>query len=183
MKRRTTKLMIATAAAVAAAYAPAARAGDTTRRADEAPRYRIEIEPRADAGIDRVYGTTLFGAGLQLAVPILKNGFLDGVNDNVAIAFGADILRYNDCVDRTCGGTFLVAPVAMQWNFFVADRFSVFGEPGVFFYRGFFEQPLSRSRAGFGPVVDVGGRYHLSDRFALTLRVGYPTTSIGLSFM
>jgi hypothetical protein len=80
----------------------------------------------------------------------------------------------------------------MQWNFFVAQHWSVFGEPGLVIWHGFFDY-CSGAPPGYacaGPSqtgVDVafylGGRYHVSDHLALVLRVGYPTFSFGVSFM
>jgi hypothetical protein len=32
------------------------------------------------------------------------------------------------------------------------------------------------------PIIMAGGRYHFSENVALTMRVGYPSFSIGVSF-
>jgi hypothetical protein len=32
-------------------------------------------------------------------------------------------------------------------------------------------------------VLYAGGRYHITDRITLTIRIGYPTFSIGASFL
>ena len=82
------------------------------------------------------------------------------------------------CV-QTDGGSanFLFVPVVMQWNFWLHPKWSVFGEPGL---------ALShRSDGGFGlsPVLSVGGRFHIADSVALTLRLGYPTVSLGVSLL
>ena len=64
-------------------------------------------------------------------------------------------------------------PVVMQWNFWLHRQWSVFGEPGL---------ALShRSGGDFGvsPVFGAGGRFHFNDNLALTLRLGYPSFSVG----
>jgi hypothetical protein len=80
----------------------------------------------------------------------------------------------------------------MQWNFFVARRWSVFAEPGFVVYHGFFDY-CAGAPAGFpcaNPTttgVDfafyAGGRYYVNDHVALVMRIGYPTFSFGVSFM
>jgi len=68
-------------------------------------------------------------------------------------------------------------PVVMQWNFWLHRKWSVFGEPGVAIY-------FDDGKAEFTPfVVYAGGRYHFNDRIALTMRLGYPSFSLGVSFM
>jgi hypothetical protein len=65
----------------------------------------------------------------------------------------------------------------MQWNFWLSRRWSVFGEPGL----------MVRNRDGdFGVspfVLYAGGRLRFSDNIALTARIGYPTFSLGASFL
>ena len=48
-----------------------------------------------------------------------KNGFIDRINDSVGLGFGVDYTRDN---------TWL--PLVMQWNFWLSEHWSVFGEPG-----------------------------------------------------
>jgi hypothetical protein len=68
-------------------------------------------------------------------------------------------------------------PAVMQWNFWLHRKWSVFGEPGVAMY--FEDGDLE-----FTPfVLYAGGRYHFTDTIALTMRVGYPTFSLGVSFL
>jgi hypothetical protein len=35
----------------------------------------------------------------------------------------------------------------------------------------------------FDPVFYAGGRFHFTERIALTVRAGYPDFSVGLSFL
>ena len=34
----------------------------------------------------------------------------------------------------------------------------------------------------FNPMVEVGGRWHFRDKITLTMRVGYPMVTVGVSF-
>ena len=77
----------------------------------------------------------------------------------------------------------------MQWNFFVAQRWSVFGEPGLVLYNGFLQDcpngnncPGHPATFGIEPALYLGGRYHLSSGTALTMRIGFPAFSFGFSF-
>jgi hypothetical protein len=65
----------------------------------------------------------------------------------------------------------------MQWNFWFTDRFSAFGEPGLTLYY------LGNGGSSASPALYVGGRIRLADRMTLTIRLGYPTLGVGLSFM
>ena len=73
----------------------------------------------------------------------------------------------------------------MQWNFWLTEKWSVFGEPGLFFRHTFFDcgaYICDRNSDLFSAAFYVGGRFHFSDSIALTLRAGYPTGfSVGLS--
>ena len=126
-----------------------------------------------------------------------------GVNDSVAIGFGLDFGHYAGryalngyrdqclhfepgpagtavCTDVTSnGGTYnyVFVPVVMQWNFWLTERFSAFGEPGLAFYH------LGNYGFSASPALYLGGRLRLADRITLTARIGYPTLAIGVSFM
>jgi hypothetical protein len=65
----------------------------------------------------------------------------------------------------------------MQWNFWLSRRWSVFGEPGLLLRYVYDDLGVSPF------VVYGGGRLHFSENVALTLRVGYPTFSAGISFL
>jgi hypothetical protein len=67
-------------------------------------------------------------------------------------------------------------PVVMQWNFWLSRKWSVFGEPGP-------TLRLDKGKAKPDGSLYVGGRYLFTDDIALTLRVGYPAPSVGVSFL
>jgi len=150
----------------------------TTAQADETiiknpgdhPNYRFEAEPHGLLGYGGpfVRGRGDLGAGFRGTVIILDNGFVKTINNSVGIGFGGDIFFRN--------GTFFI-PVVMQWNFWLTTHWSVFGEPGV----GFAANP-GLDRDVFHLTAYLGGRYHFNDRVSLTMRLGYPSISIGASF-
>ena len=198
---------VAAAFVAALAFAPAARADDTIKRPGDHPDYAVEIEPHG------LWGWTHynyapddgFGLGARFSIPIVKRGFIPSINDSVAIGFGVDWLHYSGvgCYDYygPHGGgpcydvgdaNYVFFPVVMQWNFFVAHQWSVFAEPGLVIYHGFFDYcsgapagtPCGNpSTTGVDFAFYVGGRYHVSEHLALVLRLGFPTFSFGVSFM
>jgi hypothetical protein len=176
--------------------APIARA-DVVLRAEAPPPpndstvvYPVEIEPHLAFGPGNVYGAG-YGAGVRFGIPVAV-GHLGSVPQNLAVGVGVDLLHYDNCFFETnCGATYLLAPAAAQWNVFVARPVSVFAEGGVYVYKGWFtgcvpgEGPGCVPPSDFGllPTIAVGGRFHLGGSTALTLRLGYPTTTFGVSFL
>jgi len=164
------------------------------------PKYKLEIEPHLN--VQYFYGDTYgghgLGPGIRLSIPIVSPGFIKKLNNSIAISFGGDILYLRPSKNRYCDkvGCYdyagdplwgLYAPVAMQWNFWLTEKWSVFGEPGVVV-----RSPIGGScerawgcKQNDSPVwwsFYAGARYHFSDAMALTLRAGYPTgLSVGLS--
>jgi hypothetical protein len=180
-----------------------AAAQSTIRQPGNRVRYFFEAEPHfllgpfdppgvgADSGV---------GAGFRATLNILPSGFITPINDAVGIGFGLDWLHYESelgargrcdrfvpgpagtqvCVEASGSGpdsNYFLLPVVMQWNFFLHRNWSVFGEPGAMLY-------FENDELGFSPVVFyAGGRWHFAERVTLTLRLGYPTFSLGASFL
>jgi hypothetical protein len=181
----------------AIALAPLARA-DVVLRAeappppnDAAAAYPVEIEPHLAFGPENVYGAAGYGAGVRFGIPVAV-GHLGSVPQNLAIGLGADLLHYDNCFFGTnCGASYLLVPTAAQWNLFVARPVSVFAEGGLYLYKGWFtgcgpgDGPGCIPPSDFGllPTIALGGRFHLGPSTALTLRLGYPTTTLGVSFL
>jgi hypothetical protein len=108
------------------------------------------------------------GVGARLDIPIVPNGFIDDAVDELAISPGVDLLIN--------GGVWIGIPVALQWNFYLAQKWSVFPELGAAL---FFGSDHKHGDVGADILVAVGGRYQLNDRNALVLRLGWP---FGLQF-
>jgi hypothetical protein len=189
-RRRSPALPALLVGACALLVAPSARADDTIQHPGDHPHYSVEIEPHVLLGWDNIYPGGSYGIGARFSIPLVQNGFVPSINNSVAISFGVDAMYYNACwYHGACSATYLDFPVTMQWNFFVAQHWSVFGEPGLMLYHGFFNDCPSNSNCpgspvdtGIYPVIFLGGRYHLSPSTALTLRIGFPSFSFGFSF-
>jgi hypothetical protein len=170
-----------------------AKADNTIRQPGDHPTYPIEIEPHilfawdylGYAGVGYDQG---IGVGIRFSIPLVRNGFVPTINNTVAIGFGFDY-AYFGCAEN-CAVSTLTFPVVMQWNFYVAQRWSVFGEPGLSLNYNIFPGTFCGTlKGGCGnafypyPVLEVGGRYHINQHFALTGRIGFPDFTFGLSFM
>jgi hypothetical protein len=202
----------AIALTVTTAFSRQAGADDTIARPGDHPNYAIEVEPQGALGWTHYNRGPDDGLGLgaRFSIPIVENGFVSNINDSVAISFGVDWLHYSGTAcyayyydyrpppppPAPCyyvgDANYLFLPVTLQWNFFVGRQWSVFAEPGVSVYHGFFDYcaaappgaPCANpSSTGVDPAIFVGGRFHFSDHAALVMRLGYPTLSIGISFM
>src|SRR6185312_357116 len=107
--------------------ASAAQADDTIKHPGDHPAYNFEVEPHLLFGWDNVYANDGWGPGVRFSIPIVDNGFVSSINNSVAISFGLDLLHYDHCwYNGGCSGNYIHIPVVMQWNFYVAQRFSVF---------------------------------------------------------
>jgi hypothetical protein len=185
-----------------------AHADDTNKRPGDHPSYTVEIEPHGLWGWKHYYyaPTDGLGLGARFSIPIVENGFVPSINNSVAIGLGVDWLHYSGAAcyyyygpPRNPGpcwslgdANYLLFPVVMQWNFFVAKRWSVFAEPGLVIYHGFYDycsnvppgNPCTNpTQTGVDFAFYAGGRFYISEHVALTMRLGYPTFSFGVSFM
>ncbi len=133
----------------------------------EHPRSVFEAEPH---GLLAPYANFLPGVGFRGTVRILHNGFVPSINNSIGVGFGAD------WVDK---GVWF--PIVMQWNFWLSRNWSVFGEPGVSIRAG---DKLGGKHDDHLGILGlwVGGRYHFNHHIALTMRVGRPTSSVGVPF-
>ena len=196
MKTNLASMAFCFAAAVYVAgfvFPTCARADEEYRvvvRERELNAYPLEIEPHFSFGPENVYGADGFGGGLRLSIPVVP-GFLTRVHDNLALSVGGDLIHYDKCYyGAYCSANYLMVPAAAQWNVFLGRHFSLFAEGGAFFYRGWFDECApgdlgcsAPSDLGVLPTLAIGGRIHLGPHTAFTARLGYPTTTLGLSFM
>ena len=107
------------------------------------------------------------GAGFAGTFNVANQGFIHRLNDSVGVGFGADWTGNNNWNFSA----------AMQWNFWLSDKWSVFGAPGVGLHLH------NGGDVDIWPAFGVGGRYHFTPNFALTMRAGYPVSAVGLSFL
>lgn len=187
------------------AHVEAAHAQSIIKQGNASRSYKVEIEPRgifAPFPPPRGWASAGLGGGINFGINLAPKGFLPSVYDSVALGIGLDFVQYfgggpstSECVEwqgsgdsaicvRTRSGSgpalLVYTPVVMQWNFYLTPKWSVFGEPGfAMFFRS---APHENLGVGAIPTVSVGGRYHFSNKATLTMRLGYPYTTIGVSF-
>jgi hypothetical protein len=194
--RTSVRVLVATTALL---LASSARAQSVIKTPGDHPLYSVEIEPHALFGWDANYAGDGFGLGGRVSIPLTHRGFIPSLNNSVAISFGLDWVHYSDCdfyfkgTAYGCGADFFEFPIVMQWNFYVASRWSVFGEPGLYIYHGSFDDNYcggqGQPACGYPTATSVdlafwvGARYHFTNKVALTMRLGFPTISVGVSFM
>ena len=186
--------------AFASSVADRAHAQSTVRAPGQRPAYSVELEPHVlltpfEAPDNP--SSEGYGVGVRGTVELAPEGFIPKLNDSVGIGFGLDWIRYDGqggrgyclrfeytpqgvpvCVETSAhSSSYMYIPVVMQWNFWLHRQWSAFGEPGLAVFH--------RSGGDFGavPVFNVGGRFHFNDSLALTLRLGYPSFSLGVSFL
>ena len=127
------------------------------------PSYFFEAEPHFV--ISPFHGGGV-GAGFEGTFNVANQGFIHRVNDSVGVGFGAD---------WTNNDHWLLSG-AMQWNFWLSDKWSVFGNPGIGIR-------LLDDNVNFWPTFGAGGRFHFTPNVTLTMRVGFPVTAVGVSFL
>ena len=197
------RLLALVAALAVSCLSASAFAQSTIKQPGQHTHYFFEAEPHLAVGLldpPGFGGGTGLGLGFRGTIQLLSNGFIPKLNNSVGLGFGLDYLRYDGwqgprgtCLQFVTGPSgvpicvrasssidhvnYFYVPIVMQWNFWLHRRWSVFGEPGLalYFQDGQFEV------APF--AFYAGGRYQLTDRITLTMRLGYPTFSFGVSFL
>ncbi|MCL2725358.1 MAG: hypothetical protein FWD69_13080 [Polyangiaceae bacterium] len=186
-------LSIATILGAAVAAPGEAHAQSIIRIPGDHPNYAVEVEPHGLLGWADLYAGSGFGLGGRFSIPIVSNGFVPTINNSVGIGLGLDWVHYSGCYfsgDRGCSANYFLFPVVLQWNFWLTPQWSVFGEPGIFIYHGSWNSGFCNGIDGcryptatsVDPAFYIGARYHFNARTSLTMRVGYPTISVGVSF-
>src|SRR4051812_32059972 len=155
--------LLATACALTTLLsAPLALADTSTIKLPGAhPDYIFEAEPHA---LVAPFDDFRPGVGFRGTIELVDNGFIPKINNTVGIGFGADWSKDH-----------FRLPVVMQWNFWLSRNWSVFGEPGGLVDFG--------DKHRLPPAFYAGGRFHFTDRITLTMRIGHPTASVGVSFL
>jgi hypothetical protein len=153
------------------------------------PDFRAELEPHGvlvpyggpfgyDRGFVGRYGSVGAGLGFRATIKV-ADPVIPSLNNTIGITFGLDFTscdycRYNGRSDQLFS---IWSPVGAQWTFFLTRKWSVFGDVGfVLASDGFYRD------IWFNPMFEVGGRWHFKDKITLTMRVGYPMVTLGVSF-
>jgi hypothetical protein len=104
----------------------------------------------------------------------MSNGFVETINNNVALGLGVDWAYYGP------HSNVLWFPVVMQWNFFVTDVVTVFGEPGGAIRA---VSGTNNNDIRIDGVLQLGAKFMFSRYVGLTLRAGYPYFSAGVTLL
>lgn len=147
---------------------------------------------RIEAHLDLAFHDSL-GLGVRFDIPVVPDGLIDGVHDELAVSPGAELFFFDYHDDYHChrgschdhdDGVALWPLVAMQWNFYLNEDWSVFPELGLVLQLfNDFDHDHNDSHVDIDPLLAVGGRYHFNDRNALVLRIGWPSgLAIGITF-
>lgn len=180
-------LLVSTAIASASLLALVPEAAASIKNPNDHPDYRAELEPHATfigyrayryGGAPRgsrykYFGDPEIGAGFRATIELGDPAFIPKINNTVGISFGVD---FTNC--QYCRRDFWIwMPVTLQWNFFFNEHWSAFADIGAMLRGdGFFNDVYP------DPAFMLGGRYHFNDDIALTLRIGIPFVTFGVSF-
>lgn len=171
-------------AAVLLAAAPAEAAPPRAAGVNHIPGARFEIH----LNLNRY----LLGAGFRAELPIVPNGVIQGggnVHDEIAVTLGGDLWAVPYYYGYT-DGAYLMPVAALEWNFYIGDKWSIFPEVGLTFPIGFLG-PNHRYDPYWGYahayslwyVAGFGVRYHFSTRNSLVFRVGSTSGfAVGITF-
>jgi len=194
------------AAVVLGALQTEARAESVIKRPGARPDYVVELEPHLLAISDGpAWADGGFGLGFRASIPIVDDP-ISTINNNMAIGFGLDWAHHggdNDCWwwrrddwgyynNYDCNANSFYVPVVLQWNFWLTDIISVYGEPGFGIRHWRWNQPCPDwdGMCNFDdtdpiPVFYGGGRFMFGETVGLNTRLGfYPFMfSVGASFL
>lgn len=129
------------------------------------PSYFFEAEPHL--AISPFHGEFAIGPGFEGTFNVANEGFIRRLNDSVGVGFGVDWTNHDHWI----------LSAAMQWNFWLSDKWSVFGNPG------FSVRLQDKDHTDFWPAFGGGGRFHFTRNITLTMRVGFPVSAVGVSFL
>ena len=143
-----------------------AHADRSTIKSDtDHPAYFFEAEPHLV--LAPFHHEADFGAGFEGTFNVADRGFIQRVNDSVGVGFGVNFVTHDQ----------LLLSAAMQWNFWLSENWSVFGEPGIGI------RTHKNDHVDFWPHLGAGGRFHFTRNVTLTMRVGFPVFALGVSFL
>ena len=165
----------------------AAEDGDAPAESEGGVRVDTPFTGERDVQLEIYGGVGWYGpgvaVGLRINIPLLHNGFVDEINNAIFATFGGEFYyaRYTESGQKELGPGFGI-PFGLMRAFYFSERWSAFFEIGlnIYFPASFLGGGDFVDDAGGWVLVGVGGRWHFSERGALTVRLGTPSTSVGL---
>ncbi len=167
--------------------------------------YSVDLEPHAVFGWDDTYyGGSAFGLGMRATIPFLRNGPISTINNDMGIGFGLDWVTRGSCnrgygyggprdYYYDCSAYAIYLPVVLQWNFYITDIITVYGEPGFAIRYAHvssnWPDPDGIVRDhGYGYtdpifVMSGGAKFMFGRTVGLNVRAGYPYFTVGASIL
>jgi hypothetical protein len=176
------------------------------------PAYSVELEPHLLVDwSDEFWGSDGLGIGARVSIPVIDNGPITTINNNLAVGFGFDWAHFGgSCWNwgpfapgepnppgpylngYDCSGNNFWFPAVAQWNFFLTPVISVFGEAGFAIRYSTWSADVGCGNAicrrtgndlGVEPLFFGGARFLVAKSFGITARLGWPYLSVGASFL
>ncbi len=210
MTARTRSLARCVTAGIAMSLAISALPGEAQaetviKRPGARPDYSVELDPHLVLLFDGPYWADEgFGLGFRASIPIVDDP-ISTINNNMAIGFGLDWAHHSDdngCWwwdnrrtyydGHNCDANSFWVPVVLQWNFWLTDIISVYGEPGIGIRHWRYDRPCGDwdgmcEYHDTDPVMVFygGARFMFSDTIGLTTRLGFHPLmfNLGASFL
>ena len=192
-------------AACASVYVGQAHAQSIIKQPGNHPAYAVDLEPHLLFNWDdSYYSGGGYGLGLRATIPFLRNGPIPNINNDMGIGFGLDWATRGSCNRYypipaynygyyDCSAYSIYVPVVLQWNFYLTDIITVYGEPGLAFRYSHVSysyyvangviQSWSDSSTDPVPVFGGGAKFMFGKTVGLNVRIGYPYFSVGASFL
>lgn len=145
-----------------------------------ANRRGYRLEAHLDLGW---YGAV--GAGFRADFVIVKDGLIDGVDDELSLSPGFEAMWFYSPAYSKHGDGFGFWPLlALGWTFYLNQDWSIFPEIGVVFFVGQPERYRERYWNTFvAPFLGFGGRFAFSANNSLVMRVSWPAgLQVGVTF-
>jgi hypothetical protein len=187
-----------TFAAVFCGLASSAHAADAVPPSKEPraawhPKYATEIEVHGTvAAFDKFF--VGLGGGARFSFPVWQNTPFKSFDNDLGFSIGVDIIRYGaykpaDPREPTLRVAAYYIPVALQWNIWLGARASMFLEPTLLYRVASYIDNCDKStykcapETRFVPTGAIGLRFRIADHIAGTIRVGWPTATLGVSWL
>lgn len=157
------------------------------------PKYAAEIEVHGTvAAFDKFF--VGLGGGARASFPIWPFTPFKGFDNDLGFGIGIDIIRYGaykprDPKEPTLRVAAYYVPIYIQWNVWMGSRASFFLEPTLMYRFATYIDNCDSSAlpctqtTRFIPTGSLGLRFRLADRVAGTIRVGWPTATLGVSWL
>lgn len=203
---RTARWGIAAAVALCGVgVAGVASAETIIRQPGNHPPYGVDLEPHLVLSWDDpFYGGSAVGLGVRATIPFLRNGPISTINNDMGIGFGLDWVTRSSCnhnyygpggpayYNNDCSVYSIYLPVVLQWNFYITDIITVYGEPGFAIryshasWNGYYQNgrwDWSDSSTDPILVMSGGAKFMFGKNIGVNVRVGYPYFTVGASFL